>query len=198
MNRKLIILVEGSIIVTLAVVLSFVPIETLNASIDLSLGILPLGIYSVRRGVSAGVLAGLCWGILRMFFAGANFLTLPQYILDYPIAFLCIGLIGVFSKQIKDSLTQGKTLNLTIFTILSGILGVGGRWSMHYISGATVFKEYAPPEQSPFLYSLIYNLPSFLMNLAYFVIIFIIMVKVNNSLIFPKDKSVPKDLSNKE
>ncbi|MDN3200218.1 energy-coupled thiamine transporter ThiT [Enterococcus faecalis] len=55
--------VEGTVVAAMAMALSFLPIEFANSGLDLSLGMVPLVLYSFRRGLLPGVAAGFVWGM---------------------------------------------------------------------------------------------------------------------------------------
>lgn len=67
-----------------------------------------------------------------------------QLFLDYPIAFGCLGLAGVFYKA-KYGLIKGY------------VLGVFGRFLCHFISGIIFFSSSTPENSNTFIYSLGYN-----------------------------------------
>ena len=74
--------------------------------------------------------------------------NIAQLLLDYPLAFGCIGLAGVVPKIIK---------NIHLSTFLAVTLALLSRGAMHILSGWIFFGEYAPEGMSPFIYSLAYN-----------------------------------------
>ena len=59
-KEKLLILLEGALMAAIATVLSAV-VPTVEW-FDISLGIIPIVIFSIRRGLKAGLLSGLLWG----------------------------------------------------------------------------------------------------------------------------------------
>ncbi|MET1240903.1 energy-coupled thiamine transporter ThiT, partial [Enterococcus faecalis] len=89
--------VEGTVVAAMAMALSFLPIEFANSGLDLSLGMVPLVLYSFRRGLLPGVAAGFVWGMLNIILGTAmkNFLSVPQIIFEYPYAFAFGGMGGV-------------------------------------------------------------------------------------------------------
>jgi thiamine transporter len=135
------VLAEIAIAVALAYVLNFIIIYHLPQGGSVTLGsMVPILILALRRGPRIGIFAGTVFGVLQMFFGGYWF-TLIQVLLDYPVAFASIGLAGFFKKQ--------PIVGITV-SILARLIA-------HVISGVVFFAEYAPPGQSPLLYSLIYN-----------------------------------------
>lgn len=100
------VLVEGGIMVALAFVLGEIKLFHLPQGGSVTLGLMiPIIFYSLRHGVSAGILAGVVLGLLKLALGG-YFVTVPQVVLDYPIAFGALGLSGIFFKAI-----QGKEIN---------------------------------------------------------------------------------------
>ena len=53
-----------------------------------------------------------------------------QILLDYPLAFGCLGLAGFFKK----------------YALVGVVVGVTGRFVMHLVSGAVFFAEFAPED----------------------------------------------------
>ena len=104
-----------------------------------------------RRGPRIGVFAGTVFGIEQLFLGGYWFM-LAQVILDYPVAYACLGLAGLFRK----SPIVGVAVSLT------------ARFLAHFVSGVVFFGAYAPPEMGPYVYSAVYNgsymLPEFVIS----------------------------------
>lgn len=95
-------------------------------------------LYGTRAGVLTGVACGLLDLILKPYVVHP-----VQLIMDYPLAFGCLGLSGLMAKQ--------------KFGILKGyLLGVAGRYACHVLTGVIFFSMYAGT-QNPMIYSLIYN-----------------------------------------
>ena len=69
--------VEGTVVAAMAMALSFLPIEFANSGLDLSLGMVPLVLYSFRRGLLPGVAAGFVWGMLNSCPFHRLFLNIP-------------------------------------------------------------------------------------------------------------------------
>jgi thiamine transporter len=135
------VLAEVAISVALAYVLNLVIIYHLPQGGSVTLGsMVPILLLALRRGPTVGIFSGVVFGFLQMLFGGYWF-TLIQVLLDYPIAFACLGIAGFFRKQ--------PLIGVTISLL--------GRLFMHVISGVVFFAEFAPPNQSPVIYSLIYN-----------------------------------------
>lgn len=141
-------LVYGGICISIAFVLSYIRIFSLPQGGSITpASMLPLVLYAMMFGPVAGIVAGVAYGFLQLI-QDMWAVNIAQLLLDYPLAFGCIGLAGIAPKRIK---------NIYLRTGLAITLGVYGRCVMHIISGALFFAEYAPKGMNPFIYSLSYN-----------------------------------------
>jgi thiamine transporter len=187
-NNKLITMIEGAIIAGVCVTLSFIPINTANAAFDLSLGLIPLVVYALRRGLGPGLAAGLVWGLLLIVLGKAYILTIPQVILEYPVAFALGGFGGVFSGSLKKELAIHKISHKAILTVVfAGILSALARWFVHFWAGVIFWGSYAPEGMNPYLYSFIFNGASAAANAAMLALILAILVNAARMLFLPKD-----------
>lgn len=103
-------------------------------------------------GAKTGIFTGIAYGLLQ-FLQDPYLYSVGQFILDYPLAFACLGMAG-FCRNQKWGLQTG------IF------LGVFGRYLCHVISGYIFFGMYAPEGINPLVYTLGYNLTYILPELA--------------------------------
>ena len=94
-------------------------------------------------GPSVGIMTAVAYGLLQ-FVLEPIFYTLPQMLIDYPLAFGALGLAGFFHKK-KFGLQIGY------------IVGVIGRYVFAVISGYVFFGAYAPEGTPAIVYSLTYN-----------------------------------------
>lgn len=95
-------------------------------------------------GAGAGLLTGLAYGLLQ-FVINPVFYTLPQLLIDYPLAFGALGLSGLFRKK-KWGLQTGY------------VVGILGRFLFSWISGVLFFAGYAESyHMLPAVYSFCYN-----------------------------------------
>lgn len=94
-------------------------------------------------GPYVGLTAGFAYGLLQ-FIIEPIFYTLPQMLIDYPLAFGALGLSGFFAGK-KNGLPIGY------------LIGVTGRYLFAVISGVIFFGSYAPEGTPALLYSLSYN-----------------------------------------
>ena len=94
-------------------------------------------------GPKIGLMTGVAYGILQLI-TGPYIYHPWQLLLDYPLAFGALGLSGFFYKR-KHGLIKGC------------IAGMFGRYVFHVISGYIFFKDYAPANMNPMVYTLGYN-----------------------------------------
>ena len=156
-------LCEGAIMVALAQILSYIKIMALPNGGSLTPAMFPILLFAVRWGLKDGLLAGFVFGLLQLIFDGAYAWGWQSMLLDYLVAFPPLGLAGLF---------KGKKWGIFAGTVL----GCLGRFIVHFISGITIYRIYAPTEilgtvfDEPNLYSLVYNgsymLPNTILALA--------------------------------
>ena len=94
-------------------------------------------------GPAAGLLTGVAHGLLQLVLGSAVY-SLPQLVVDYPLAFGALGLSGFFWKA-KHGLVKGY------------LAGVAGRYVFAVLSGWIFFGIYAWEGWDPLPYSLAYN-----------------------------------------
>lgn len=156
-------LCEGAIMVALAQILSYIKIMELPNGGSLTPAMFPIILFAVRWGTAPGLMAGFVFGLLQLIFDGAYAWGWQSMLLDYLVAFPPLGLAGLF---------KGKKWGIFAGTVL----GCLGRFIVHFISGITIYRIYAPTEilgtvfDEPNLYSLVYNgsymLPNTILALA--------------------------------
>lgn len=95
-------------------------------------------------GPKVGILTGVAYGILQLVI-DPYILSLPQMIVDYPLAFGALGTSGFFANS-KNGLQKGY------------LLGIFGRWVFAFLSGYIFFAYYAWEGWNPAAYSAVYNL----------------------------------------
>lgn len=200
-TEKIALITDMALFVSLGFILDFIqgkignllPFFPNGGSIGIS--IVATLIFSYRHGVY-GLLCGLLTGFLSMLggiyvspFATNPFHVILQLGLDYFLAWLSVGLAGLFAKKISKS---NKKL---LLIIISCIVGGLGKYLCHFLSGMI----YWPSDDytSQFLYSLIYNglysIPSTILStlvvvIIYYKVPFIINYKYDDNKIVLKSK----------
>lgn len=136
----------GAVCIALSSVLSMIKIWKMAQGGSITAAsMLPLMLFSYVYGMGPGCLVGALYGVLQ-FIIEPYFLSLPQMLLDYPIAFGMMGLAGLFSKM------DDENLGLTAGVVLASV----GRFVAAVLSGVIFFAEYAG-DQNPWVYSIVYN-----------------------------------------
>lgn len=159
-NSKTLILVEGALMVALATALSYVRVFKLpwGGSITL-LSMLPITIYSIKRGLAAGFSASFVFSLLQfgqgvidgIFGWGLTPVMLVACILlDYIGAYSCLGIAGIFRKKGLPGWIGG----ISIAVIL--------RFLFHFVSGVVIWGSFGQLwdtfyTENAWLYSFVYN-----------------------------------------
>ncbi|KHF41350.1 energy-coupled thiamine transporter ThiT [Halalkalibacter okhensis] len=160
---RLLTMIEVAVMTGLAIVLSNVKFGALWAmGGSISLIMVPIFIIAFRRGWKMGVITGLLVGLLNLIIGG--YVVHPvQLVLDYPLAYLVLGLASVFMLK-KGSVPSPLAI---VFGLL---FATTLRFFSHFASGVIWFGEYAPDGISVGLYSFYYNIsyliPEMLLTLA--------------------------------
>ena len=154
------VLVEGAIMVALATVLSFIRIVKLpwGGSITL-LAMLPITLFSIRRGVKAGMVVSILFSLIQ-FFQGildgvfgwglTPGMLIACILLDYLLAYSVLGIAGIFKKKGLPGWIGGTALALFL------------RFLMHFLSGVIIWKSVGAlwgnfTTENFYVYSLLYN-----------------------------------------
>lgn len=178
--------IEGTIVASIGMVLTLIPANI--GFFDLSLGLAPLALYAMRRGLIPGMISGFIWGLLAIVSGGAMkyFISIPQIIFEYPFAFAFGGFGGMVSKRFQQSLVKNKEKQTRLWLILGGVLCAFARFFWHFWAGVFVWGSYAPEQMSPYWYSFIVNGVSGLANACYVVFILLVINESKPELFVPK------------
>jgi len=174
------IMTEIGMAVALAVIFNFIPLWRMPQGGSVSLEMLPILIMALRWGAGPGMMAGAVYGLVQL--ALGPFIVHPaQLVLDYPLAYMLVGLAGIFSNKINLK-TKGSTYGWLLVAVLTGGLG---RFISHFLSGIIFFARYVPEGQNLWVYSAIYNisylLPALLLS-------YIIIIPLTKNLVINPDK----------
>jgi len=154
--------------VTLAVVTSFIKFASLPYGGSITFfSMFFLCLIGYLYGTRAGVLAGIAYGFVNLIL-GPTIMHPVQVLLDYPIAFGCLGLTGLFANS-KYGIIKGY------------ILGVFGRYVCHVISGYVFFAMYTPEGMNPIIYSIGYN-ATYILPEAFVTVLILFAPIVRNGL----------------
>lgn len=108
---------------------------------------LPSMLLAILYGRCAGVTGGLVFGLLKLL-NGVYVVHPAQFILDYLLSTMALGLAGEFGTDKKIDIVKG----CLFASALSVIVNI--------ISGVVFFGQYAPKGMNILLYSCIYNISS--------------------------------------
>lgn len=179
-NNKTRILVEGAVMVALATVLSFIRVFKLpwGGSITL-LSMLPIVLFSIRRGVKAGMAVSVAYALLQfgqgiidgLFGWGLTpGMLIACIFLDYIGAFSVLGLAGLFRKKDLPGWIAGISLAIVL------------RFVLHFLSGVVIWHSYGElwngfSTDNTYLYSFLYNGCYMLPELVFTLIGAIVLLK---------------------
>ena len=108
---------------------------------------LPTMLLAVLYGKEVGITAGLVFALIKLISA-PTIIHPAQFLLDYILPMMVLGLAGIFGRD--------KKLNIFAGCILATSLSV----LMYIISGVLYFAQYAPKGMNPIVYSCVYNISS--------------------------------------
>ena len=136
-------LVYGALSITLAFVLSYFKLFSLPFGGTITLvSMLPVFAYAAYFGPVYGFTAAFAFSLLQVI-QGAYIVHPVQFVLDYFVAFTCLGIASFFPK------------NLPLGSAVAGL----SRMLASTVSGAIFFKDagFSYGFANPWVYSLIYN-----------------------------------------
>lgn len=149
-------MVECALMVAFATVLSLFHIVEMpyGGSVTVA-SMLPIVLIAYRHGTLWGLGSGAVYAVLQQLLGLKNlsyFTTwqsiLAVILLDYMVAFIVVGLGGVFRRVVRQ-----QNLALLYGALLVCVL----RYACHVIAGATVWAGLSIPDEAALIYSLGYN-----------------------------------------
>ncbi len=147
---------ESAIMIALATVLcEFLKVDWPYGGSITIFGQVPLIVISYRYGIKWGAFTGLVMGVIQMLFGFQNFSWVNgiiSYLIlafaDYIVAFGALGFGGMFRNKFKN-----QVLAISLGAAVVSFI----RFLCHFISGVTIWGDYAKGAKSVWLYSLTYN-----------------------------------------
>jgi len=141
----------GAICLAMSFALSYIKLWAMPQGGSITLvSLLPLMLYSQMFGLRKGVFIGLIYGIMQAI-QDPWILHPMQFLLDYPIAFACIGICSLFTQSgIKDK------KGIALFAAGS-VLAVSLRYMSHVISGIFAFSMWAQEGYTAVAWGFLYN-----------------------------------------
>lgn len=193
-NEKLRIYLEGTLFAALAIVLSFIP-SGIGSSFTVSLGMIPLLFYTIRRGLMPGIFAGFLWGIMHFVTGSAYMLNIYQVIIEYTITYASIGLAGVFSNEILTAIRANDAKKAQLYIVVASFAGAIGRWFWHFIAGWIFWGDYALWGMSAMTFSLVMNALSMLASAFVAISVLLLIFKKSPLVFIPKIDKTKKTKS---
>ncbi len=139
-HSKTVILTEGALCLALSFVLTKINLFTMPQGGSVDFELVPLILFTYRRGWKWGIQIGALNGVLRILLGGYFFHPV-QVILDYPLAYAFVGLADIHPFW------------------LGLIVAWAGMTASSVLSGVIFFAQYAPEGQNVWVYSFMYNAP---------------------------------------
>lgn len=180
------ILMEGTVVAALALVLSFIP-TTIGSSFTISLGMIPLTLFALRRGLKPALMSAFIWGILHFPASQVVYLSVIQVLIEYPIAFTFAGFAGLYAKKVQKALSEQDMASARKNIIFGTFIGTGARFFWHFIAGVVFWGSYALWGMNPWIFSLVMNGVSGVATAVVTAIVAIIVAEKAPQLYLPKD-----------
>jgi len=164
-RTNLVPMAECAILTALSVVLSLFKIpQPFGGSITL-LSMLPIMIFSYRRGLKWGLASGFLFSAVKLVLGLENFAWIPTWygivlslFLDYLLAYSAIGLAGAFRKM---KLLNNDAGNLMINCTAGIVFACVVRFIFHLLSGVFIWASLSGEGEwntvSAWTYSISYN-----------------------------------------
>jgi thiamine transporter len=169
-DKNLRIMVEVSLLVAAAVLLSFLKLFQMPQGGSVSLEMLPIFILAFRHGGKIGILGGALLGVVKLLIS--PYIIHPiQLLLDYPVPFMMLGVAGF------GILRKHRELGVAVGSLL--------RCITHVVAGVVFFAEYAPEGTPALVYSLGYN-ASYLIPEAILVAVVILLLRKRREIFEPQ------------
>ncbi|OIP30676.1 hypothetical protein AUK22_01835 [bacterium CG2_30_54_10] len=133
----------------LALALAQIKLFQLPNGGSVSIGVFPIMVLGARRGPGSGVVVGMLLGLLSA--ALRPYVVHPlQFILDYPLAFGCLGLAGLWSWS--------SGVRAAAATFLANLFRLSCHVSAGVLAGGTYFPDSRMTTPELAMASLLYNL----------------------------------------
>ena len=181
-KTNLLKLTECAIMLALATVLSFIKIIQMPMGGAVTLcSMLPIILIGIKYGNVTGALVGLMYSLLQLVFdlPGGNVfymgmsagVVIVVALFDYLVPFTVLGLAGTFRKIKTEKIPM---LGSYIGVVLTIII----RFCCHFITGFSIWGQWAPEGMSKYYYSLIYNGTYLLPELGITLVVAVILLQV--------------------
>lgn len=190
MQRKieLQIWIEGTIVAAIAMVLSFIP-TNIGSSFSISLGMIPIALFALRRGAKAGFFSAFIWGLLHFPLAQVYYLMPAQVIIEYILAFGFAGFTGVYSRKLQVAIKNNEVKKSYRIIMYASFFGTFMRYFWHFIAGVIFWGSFALWGMNPWLFSFVMNGLSGLATAIATSAVLILLFKINPKLFIPANRA---------
>ena len=166
-NTKLLMLTECSVMLALSIVLSLVKIirMPMGGSVTL-LSMLPVMLISVKYGLKGGIPTAFVFSLTQLLLGIASgnvfvYCTTGAMVVicalfDYIIPFTVLGCAAMFRKP-AEKLRSGNRGAADALLLAGFVIVIVARFVCHFITGFSIWGQWAPEGQSKYIYSLVYN-----------------------------------------
>lgn len=183
---SLIVMVEAAFMAAFAMLIDLLPSIQLSPFISISFAMVPIFIISLRWGMKAGLLSGFLWGLLQVVTGDVYFLTVTQFLIEYFIAFACIGFAGIFCPFVQVAFEKKQSTKAVVWIVVAVFVGSLARYFWHFIAGVIFWGSFAPEGMSPVVYSLVVNGGTMLGVSVLCAIVLIFLTKTSSRLVVKK------------
>lgn len=182
---KLRALIEGALMIAIAEVLSRVSPGG-SGYFGISLGMIPIIFFSMRRGWKVGLPVGLVYGLLKIVLGNLWAVHWAQVMIEYTLPYLSLGFAGLVSTKLIHAIRTGKHKTSISLIVLGSLIGGIARYFWHFVAGIYFFGAYAPEGMSPVFYSFIFNGAHLLQGVAVTIIVLIFLYLKAKKVFVPK------------
>lgn len=172
------ILTENALLISLAVVLSFIKICEMPMGGSITLCMLPIIFSSIKFKTKIALINSLTFAFIKLLigiFSGNVFVwcktpltAIMVALFDYILAFGFIGFAGLFKKiQFKNIKYFGIYLGVVFCFFI--------RFACHFLTGVFVWSQWS--KQNAYLYSLLYNITYLLPEMLLTLFIFFVLLR---------------------
>ncbi|BDR56207.1 energy-coupled thiamine transporter ThiT [Xylocopilactobacillus apis] len=182
------LIVEDALFAALAMVLNeFKPKSSAGDVLNISLGLVPIVFFALKRGLVNGTISGFIFGILDLFLRGigsSSVVSPLQAFLEYIVAFSLIGLAGIVHGPLQLAINKKKHAFAVLFVFLGILVACIGKFLCHTAASVIFFGKYltVPKNGSMWLAALIYQLPSFLATFAVAAVCLVLLYAIRPQL----------------
>ena len=175
-------LTECAVMLALATVLSFIKIIQMPMGGSVTLcSMLPIMLIGIKHGNLTGGLVGLMYALLQLLFdlPGGNVFYMGMSagvivivaLFDYLVPFTVLGFAGMLRKVKTEKIPMlGAYIGVVIVVII--------RFLCHFITGFSIWGQWAPEGMSKYIYSIVYNGTYLLPELGITLLVAVLLLQV--------------------